>query len=141
MKQLSKQLLAAKKKTAQETVLRSILSEKRKCWSEFHKYVKRSKEHGENIPTIKDCNGRTTTDPIQKANSLNYYYYSVYSGEGNIPHIQCANSEEPFTIDIKVIGKRVAAIRKNKSIRPDNYFWRNPKTGWGSHGSIPCAIT
>jgi len=21
------------------------------------------------------------------------------------------------------------------------YFWRNPKTGWGIHDSIPCAIS
>ena len=42
LKQLSKQLLAAKK-SAQETFLKSILSKEGKCWSDFYKYVKRRK--------------------------------------------------------------------------------------------------
>ena len=41
-KQLSKQLLAAKK-SAQEAFLKSILSKEDKCWSDFYKYVKRCK--------------------------------------------------------------------------------------------------
>jgi len=39
MKQLSKQLLAAKK-SAQEAFLKSKLTKEGKCWSEFYKYVK-----------------------------------------------------------------------------------------------------
>ena len=39
LKQLSKQLLAAKK-SAQEAFLKSILSKESKCWSDFYKYVK-----------------------------------------------------------------------------------------------------
>jgi hypothetical protein len=62
-----------------------------------------------NIPTIKDCNGQPITDPIEKANSFNFYY-PVVSGERDIPHIQCANSGEPITTDIKVIRKRVTVI-------------------------------
>jgi hypothetical protein len=59
LKQISKQLLAArfpppKKKTAQETFFRSILSKEGKCWPEFYKYVKRRKGYRENIPAIKD---------------------------------------------------------------------------------------
>ena len=111
MKRLSKQLLAAKK-TAQETFLRSIFSKEGHSWSEFYKYVKRRKGHRDNIPTTKDCNGRFITDPIEKANALNYYYSSVFSNGGNIPHIECANSCEPFKVDVKVIRKRVAVIRK-----------------------------
>ena len=84
-----------------------------KCWPEFYKYVKRRKRYRENIPAIKDCN-----DLIERANSLNCYYSSVLSSEGNIQHIQCANSGEPFTIDMKTIRKMVAAIGKNKSIGP-----------------------
>jgi len=61
MKQLSKQLLAATK-SAQEAFLKSILSKEGKCWSEFYKYVKRRKGNRENIPAIKDCNGRIITD-------------------------------------------------------------------------------
>jgi hypothetical protein len=63
LKQLSKQLLAAKK-IAQEAFLKSILSKEGKCWSEFYKYVKRRKGSRENIPAIKDCNGRIITDSI-----------------------------------------------------------------------------
>jgi hypothetical protein len=69
---LSKQLLAAKK-TAQETFLRSVLSNKDNCWSEFYKYVKRRKGNRENITAIKDSNGTFITDSTEKANILNSY--------------------------------------------------------------------
>jgi hypothetical protein len=78
LKRLSKQLLAAKK-SAQEKFFRSLLSKEGKCWPEFYKYVKRWKGYREIIPAIKECNGRLITDPIQKVNSLNYYYSSVFS--------------------------------------------------------------
>jgi hypothetical protein len=42
LKQLSKQLLAAKK-SAQEAFLKLILSKEGKCWSDFYKYAKRRK--------------------------------------------------------------------------------------------------
>jgi hypothetical protein len=98
---------------------KSVLSKEGKCWSEFYKYVKRCKGNRENIPTIKDCNGRIITHSIEKANSFSLYYSTLFSCEGNIPHIQGENSGEPFTIDIKIIKKRIAAIGKNKSVRPD----------------------
>jgi hypothetical protein len=47
--------------------------------SEFYMYVKRRKGYRENIPAIKDCNGRPIIDPIEKANSFNYYYSWVFS--------------------------------------------------------------
>ena len=124
MKRLSRQLLAAKK-SAQETFFRSVLNKEGKCCSECYKYVKKHKGHRENIPTIKDCNGWHITEPIEKANSLNFYYSSVFSGERDIPHTQCANSGESFITDTKVIRKRVAAIRK-KIHRARQHSWRNP---------------
>jgi len=69
LRQLSKQLLAAKK-SAQEEFLKSIQSIEGKCWSDLYKYVKMRKGNKENIPAIKDCNGRIITDAIEKANSL-----------------------------------------------------------------------
>jgi hypothetical protein len=99
--------------------LKSILSKEGKCWSEFYKYIKRCKGNTENTPTIKDCNEWIITDSTENANSLNFYYLSVFSSEGNILHIQGKNSGKPFTIDIKIIRKRIAAIGKNKSVGPD----------------------
>ena len=90
LKRLTKQLLAAKKKR-QRDFFRSVLRNEGRCWPEFYKYVKRRKGYRENIPAIRDCNGQPIIDPIEKANSLNYYYSSVFSSEGNIQHIQCAN--------------------------------------------------
>ena len=55
----------------------------------------------------------------RKGQYFNFYYSSVFSSEGNIPHIQGKFSSEPFTIDTKIIRKRIAAIRKNKSVGPD----------------------
>ena len=77
------------------------------------------KGYMENIPAIKDCNGRLIIDPIVKTNSLNYSYSSALSSEGHIQHIQCGDSSLPFTIDTKIIMKRVAATGKKKSIGPD----------------------
>ena len=77
------------------------------------------KGNRENTPAIKDCNGRIIIDSIEKGNSLNFCYLSVFSSEGNIPNIQGINSSEPFTIDTKIIRKRIAAIGKNQSVGPD----------------------
>jgi hypothetical protein len=112
-------LAAKKKKTAQETFSRSILSKEGKCWPELYRYVKRQKGYKKNIPASKDCNGWLITDPLQKANSLNYYYSSVLSNEGNTQNIQCANSDLLFTIDTKIIRKRIGAISRAR-----RYFWR-----------------
>jgi len=97
-----------------------VLNNEGKCWPEFYKYIKSCEGYRENIPAIKDCNGRPIIDPIENANSFNYCCSSVFSSEGNIQHIQCANSGEPFTIDMKIIRKMVAAIGKKKSTGPDN---------------------
>jgi len=98
LRKLSKQLLAVKK-SAQEAFLKSILSKEGKCWSDFYKYVKTCKGNKENIPAIKDCNGRNITDAIEKANMFNSYYLTI-SNEGNILHIQGENTGDPLTIDI-----------------------------------------
>jgi hypothetical protein len=62
MKRLSGQLLIVsphpKKNTTQETYLWSVLQNKGNCWTEFYDYVKRQKVNRENIPAIKECNGR-----------------------------------------------------------------------------------
>jgi hypothetical protein len=118
LKQLSKQLLAAKKQ-AQETHLKTILSKEGKCWSDFYKYVKRRKGNRENIPAIKDDNGRIITDLKEKANLLNFYYSTVFSSEDIIPQIRGENTAISFTIDIKTIRRRIRAIRKNKSVGTD----------------------
>jgi hypothetical protein len=118
LKQLSKQLLAAKK-SAQETFLKSILSKEVKCWSEFYKYIKRRRENRENISAIKDCNLRIVTDAIEKDNAFNSYYSTVFSSEGNILHIQSENTGDPFTTDIKTVRRRIKAIGKNKSVGAD----------------------
>jgi hypothetical protein len=52
LKQLSKQLLSVKK-SAQEAFLKSILSKKGNCWSDFYKYVKRRKGNREKYSCYK----------------------------------------------------------------------------------------
>jgi hypothetical protein len=89
----------------QETFLRSVLKNEGKCWTEFYKYVKRCKGNRENIPAIKDGNGRLIPDPTKNANSLNLYYSSVFGCERAILQIQRTNSGEPFVISKKSLGK------------------------------------
>jgi len=118
LKLLSKQLLSAKT-SAQEAFLKSILSKEGKCWPDLYKYVKRCNENKENILAIKDGNGRIITDAIEKANTFNSYYSTVISSEGNILPTQGENTGDPFTTVIKTIRRRIKAIGKNKSVRPD----------------------
>ena len=118
LKCLSKELLVAKKK-AQETFLRSVIRNEGRCWTEFYKYVKGHKGNRESIPSIKDQNGKLVTDPIEKTNSLNSFYASLFSCKCNNRQIQSTESGNPFTININIIRKRLSAIRKKKSVRPD----------------------
>ena len=93
--------------SAQEAFLKSILSKEGKCWSDFFKCVKRRKGNRENTPAIKDCNGRIITDAIEKSNTFNFYYSTVFSNEGNIFHIQGENTGDPFSTVIKTIRRRL----------------------------------
>lgn len=119
LKRLSKELLVAKKK-AQETFLRSVLQNEGSCWTEFYRYVKRRKGNRENIPAIRDHKGTLVTDPLEKANSLNFYYASIFSCESSNPEIQPTHSGKPFTININIIRKRLSAIGRKKSVGPDS---------------------
>jgi hypothetical protein len=83
----------------------------------------------ENIPAIKDVNGRLVTDPIEKANSLNFYYFSIFSCERSIPQIQHVITGEPFAVNTKIIRKRLTAIGKNKSVGPDSISGEMLKLG------------
>jgi hypothetical protein len=50
---------------------------------------KRRKGNREDIAAITDSNGRFITDSIEKGNSLNFYYSSVFSCEGSISQMVC----------------------------------------------------
>jgi hypothetical protein len=65
--------VAGSQETGAEGILRSVLRNEGKCWTEFNKYVKIRKGNRENTPVTKDCNGRLVTDSVEKANSLNSY--------------------------------------------------------------------
>ena len=88
----------------------AILSKEGNCWSDFYKYVKRRKGNRENIP------GRIITDAIEKTNTFNSYYSTVFSSEGNILHILVENTCDPFTTVIKTIRRGIKASGKNKSV-------------------------
>ena len=99
-KQLSKQRLAAKK-SAQDAVLKSVLSKEYKCWAELHRYLNSAKEKGKIFLPLKNYNGRITTVSIKEFKSINFLYSTVYSSDGNIQHIQEEKTCEPLTIVIK----------------------------------------
>ena len=66
----------------------------------------------ENTPAIKDCNGRIITDSIEKGNSLNFYYSSLFSSDGNIPHILDENSVILSPLVLKSLGKGLQRLGK-----------------------------
>jgi len=118
LNRLSKELLVAKEK-AQKTFLHSVLKNESKCWTELYKYVKRRKGNRESILAIKDQNGKLVTDPIEKTNSLNSYYASLFSCERNNPQILSTESGKPFTVTINTVRKGLSAIGRKKSVGPD----------------------
>jgi cytoplasmic iron level regulating protein YaaA (DUF328/UPF0246 family) len=75
LKRLTKQLLSQKKKWTGD-IFKTISRYEGKCWTEFDKYVKRHKGKRENIPAIKDFNGRLNTK-IEKANSQFLLFFGV----------------------------------------------------------------
>jgi len=68
----------------------------------------------EKIPAIQDHNG----NPLEKANSLNCYYASLFSCESNNPQIQSTQSGKPFTISINIIRKLSSEIGRKKPVGP-----------------------
>jgi hypothetical protein len=135
LKQLSKELLVAKNKI-QKTFLRSVLQNEGGCWTEFYKYVKMCKGNRANIPTMKDRNGKLITDPIEKANSLNSYYASLFSCESNNPQIQSTDSGKTFTISINAIRNTLLATGRKKSVGSDGIHGKILKLG--EKAMIPC---
>ena len=103
LKRLSKELVVAKKRTAQETFLRSVLRNEGNCWYEFYKNVKRWKGNREIIPATKDRNGTIIRDTTGKADILNSYYASVFCCGPNILEIKLANTGETLISNTKVI--------------------------------------
>jgi hypothetical protein len=69
------------------------------------------------------------TPSIEKANTLNSYYPSIFRCEPSIPktHIYPPNSDEPFAVTTKRVRKWLAAIGKSKSIGPDGVYGESLK--------------
>jgi hypothetical protein len=110
--------------------LSSVLQNEGKSWSEFYRFLNRSKGNKENIPAMKDCNGGQITDSVDKANNLNNYYGSVFRCQRDIPVIISTHSDKPFNIKIGIIRKRLAMIGRNKSVGPDGIPDAILKMGW-----------
>jgi len=89
---------------------------------------------------MQDCNARLITDSTNKANSINFNYASVFGCERNIPQITQIHSGKPFTINIKMIRNRLAAIGRNKSIGSDGFSWGHFKTGCRNHDSVSFSV-
>ena len=117
---ITKELLAAKRK-AQEAYLSKILQNEGSCWGDFYRYARRRKGNKESIPGLKDTNGGIITDPLEKANRLNSYYASVFSGKRDSQLGITINSEsmEVFSVCIKSLRKRLAVCGRKKSVGPD----------------------
>jgi hypothetical protein len=74
-----------------------------KGWLEFYRCVERQKGNRECTVVMKGVTEQIIADFIEKANSQNFYYSSVFSFECSISQIQCANSYETFAISTTII--------------------------------------
>jgi hypothetical protein len=127
LKRLSGKLLTAKR-NAQETFLRSVLQNESKCWSEFYRYVERRKGNREIFLRSRTLMEGSSLTQLKRQIILNNYYASVFSCERDIPEIKSTHSDEPFTIKISIIRKRLTMIGRNKSVGPVD-SWRNTENG------------
>ena len=96
-----------------------VLQNEGRCWTEFYKYVESCKKNTENFLAIKDHNGKLMKHPLEKANTLNSYYASLFNCESNNLQIQSRQSGKPSTISINIIRERFSATWRKKSVRPD----------------------
>ena len=64
-------ITGSKEEGSRNIFLHSVLQNEDRCWTEFCKYIKRRKGNRENIPAIKDHNGKLIKDPLEKAKFLN----------------------------------------------------------------------
>jgi hypothetical protein len=76
-----------------------------------------------------DHNGKLVTEPLEKANTLNSYYASIYSSERNNTEMQSTDSCKPFIVNINIIRKRLSAIGRKKSVGPDVILGKILKLG------------
>jgi len=81
--------------------------------------AKRRKGNRENTPAIKHHNDKHVTDPLKKANSLNYNYASLFTCECNNLQIQSTQSGKHFIININIIRKQLSAFGRKKYVGPD----------------------
>lgn len=116
--QLSKDLLALKLQS-QENYLKSILNDRLTCWQNFFKYVRHKKGNKESIPAICGADGSLITDDSVKADCLNRHYASVFKPKDQTPVSKTTPVIETFRVDAGIIRKRIAKIRRNKSVGPD----------------------
>ena len=99
----------------------------------MYKSTKRVKENRESIPVHKDQNSKLVIYPIEKSDSVNLFYVSLFSWELNNPKIQSTESGKSFTNNINIMRKLLSTTGKKKSVG-------NFKVSLGSHDSIPRGI-
>jgi hypothetical protein len=117
LKLLVKKLLVAKKK-AQETFLLPVLQNLGSCWTELYKYVKRRKGNRENIPAIKDHNGKLIR-ANKKGQRAKTPIMRIFTFKCTNPQIQSTDPCKPFAVSINNIRNRLSAIGRKKSVGPD----------------------
>ena len=62
---------------------------------------------------------------------------SLFSYESKNPEIPPTKSGKPFTINIKIIRKRLSTIGRKKSVGPDGIPGGNFKVSQGNRDSVP----
>ena len=83
-------------------------------------YVKRRKGNRGNITMIRGSNGGHITHTVEKVNNLNNSYASVFCYDRDIAEMKSSHVYEPFTIKSSIIRERLAMIRINKSVGPND---------------------
>jgi len=101
----------------------------------LYKSTKRGKVNREIIPVHKDQNDKLVTDQIEKSNSLNPFYVSLFSWGLNNTQIQSTESGKSFTNIINIMRKLFSTTGKKKSVGNfivslGSHDWLSSRDSW-----------
>jgi len=104
-------------------VLKMVNSGQKTCSKQFWSYIKSQRNEQTGIPALQ-VDGRVYDDDLSKAESLNNYFSSVFTQEGNspLPHLPDTDypSIDPIEVSIEGVSMILQSLDPCKACGPDN---------------------
>ena len=112
--------IISQKKLFEKNIASNIKTNPKIFWN----YVKFSTGGQKDIPTLKNSDGNSVTDNMEKAELFNEYFSDVFTIEdlSNIPNLQVVNSISPLekcTLTLDKVKKQLSQLNVSKAAGPD----------------------